>query len=57
MFRLAGRPLFYLILALVVFLLWKAPLAMSALLADLGHIFGAIGNGLAQFFGSFTGKH
>jgi hypothetical protein len=28
---------------LIVFLIWKAPLAMSALPADLGHIFGASG--------------
>jgi hypothetical protein len=43
-------------LALVVFIVWRAPLAVSALLGDLGHIFGAIGNGFAQFLSSFTGK-
>lgn len=51
----AGSPGFWLILALVVFLIWKAPLAVSALLEDLGHIFAAIGDGLAGFITSFTG--
>lgn len=54
--RIVGRPLFWLVIALVVFLFWKAPEPMSAVLGGLGHVFGAIGNGLAKFLGSMTHK-
>jgi F0F1-type ATP synthase assembly protein I len=52
--RVAGRPLSWLIVALVVFLLWRAPGPMSAILGGLGGIFLAIGNGLASFLSNVT---
>jgi hypothetical protein len=54
--KIAGRPLFWLIIALLVFLFWKAPQAMSAVLGGLGRAFIAIGNGLAAFFSALTHK-
>ncbi|HEY2443773.1 MAG TPA: hypothetical protein VGI31_11600 [Streptosporangiaceae bacterium] len=54
--KIAGRPLFWLIIALLVFLFWKAPEPMSAALSGLGHAFAVIGDGLAKLLGSMTHK-
>ena len=54
--RIAGRPLFWFIIALLVFLFWRAPQAMSAVLGALGHAFVAIGDGFAAFFSALTHK-
>lgn len=53
-FRIAGRPLFWLAIAILVFLEWKAPQPMGALWGGLGRLFIAIGNGLAQFLSALT---
>ncbi|MGO9078300.1 MAG: hypothetical protein ACLQDY_04585 [Streptosporangiaceae bacterium] len=54
--RIAGRPLFWLIAALVIFLLWRAPEQVSGLLAAIGHLFAAIAEGIARFLGAIVGR-
>lgn len=54
--RIAGRPIFWFIVALILFLFWKASEPMSALLGGIGHAFSVIGNGFATFLGSMTHK-
>jgi hypothetical protein len=46
---IAMRPLGWLILALVVYLVYKSPSDASAILGGLGHVFVAIGNALEVF--------
>jgi hypothetical protein len=54
--KVIGRPLAWAIVAIVVYLLWRAPQPMSAVLGGIGHIFAAIGHGFAVFLSKLTGK-
>jgi hypothetical protein len=54
--KISGRPLFWIAIALILFLFWRAPGPMSAVLGGIGHGFAAIGNGVATFLSSITGK-
>jgi hypothetical protein len=54
--KVMGRPLAWAIVAIVVYLLWRAPQPMSAILGGIGHIFAAIGHGFAVFLSKLTGK-
>lgn len=54
--KISGRPLFWFIIALLLFLFWKAPDPMSAVLGGLASAFVSIGNGVAEFLSSLTGK-
>lgn len=52
--RISGRPLFWFVIVMLVFLFWRAPQQMSAVLGGLGHAFVTIGDGIASFLGSLT---
>ena len=52
--KISGRPLFWFLIALTLFLFWKAPQTMSNLLSGIGGLFVGIGNGVAQFLGQLT---
>ena len=54
--KISGRPLFWFLIALILFLFWKAPGPMSAVLGGIGGTFAAIGSGFAKFLSSLTGK-
>jgi hypothetical protein len=54
--KVSGRPLFWFVIALVLFLFWRAPGPMSAMLGGIAHGFASIGNGVATFLSSLTGK-
>jgi hypothetical protein len=54
--KVSGRPLFWFIIALILFLFWKAPGPMSAVLGGIAGGFASIGNGVAAFLSSLTGK-
>jgi hypothetical protein len=46
---IAMKPLGWLILALVVYLVYKSPTTASAILGGFGHLFVTVGNGLEVF--------
>jgi hypothetical protein len=54
--KVSGRPLFWFIIALILFLFWKAPGPMSAVLGGIAGGFASIGNGVATFLSSLTGE-
>ncbi|WP_380118131.1 hypothetical protein [Dactylosporangium cerinum] len=54
--NVSGRPLFWVILALILFLFWKAPGPMSAVLGGIASGFASVGNGVAAFLSSLTGE-
>jgi hypothetical protein len=54
--KISGRPLFWFLIALILFLFWKAPGPMSAVLGGIGGTFAAIGTGFAKFLSNLTGK-
>jgi hypothetical protein len=43
-------------IVMVLFLFWRAPQQMSAVLSGLGHAFVALGEGIAKFLGELTHK-
>ena len=47
--RIRGTWLFWLILAMVVYLIWLSPVTASHVLGDAGHAFVSIGNGIETF--------
>jgi hypothetical protein len=51
---ISGRPLFWFVLVLLIYLVWRAPQQMSAALGALGTAFVAIGEGMAAFIGNLT---
>jgi hypothetical protein len=52
--RISGRPLFWFVVVMLVFLFWRAPQQMSAVLGGLGQAFFVIGNGIASFLANLT---
>ena len=52
--KISGRPLFWLIIVMLVFLFWRAPDQMSAVLGGIGGAFVAVAEGIAAFLGSLT---
>jgi hypothetical protein len=49
-----GRPLYWFVIVMLVFLVWRAPEQMSAVLGGIGSAFVAIGDGFAAFLGELT---
>lgn len=47
--KITGGPIFWFVLAIVVYLIYKAPNDVSRILAAAGHAFVAIGNGTQSF--------
>ena len=54
--KISGRPLFWLIIALILFLFWKAPRPMSAVLGGIAGGFASFGDGVATILSSLTGE-
>jgi hypothetical protein len=54
--RIRGGPIFWLVIALLIFLFWKAPQPMAVLLGGLGHIFVVVGGALARALSTVTHK-
>lgn len=52
--KISGRPLFWFVIAMLVYLIWSAPTEMSAALGGIGSAFAAVGNGIAAFVGALT---
>jgi hypothetical protein len=49
-----GRPLYWLVIVMLVFLVWRAPQQMSAVLGGIGSAFMAVGDGIATFIAELT---
>ncbi len=49
-----GRPLYWFVIVMLVFLVWRAPEQMSAVLGGIGSAFMAIGDGIAAFITELT---
>jgi ABC-type transport system involved in multi-copper enzyme maturation permease subunit len=49
-----GRPLYWFAIVMLVFLFWRAPQQMSAVLGGIGTAFVAIGDGIASFIAELT---
>ena len=47
--NIKGGPIFWFVLAIVVYLIYKAPTDVSRILGAAGHAFVAIGNGVQSF--------
>ncbi len=52
--RISGRPLFWFVVVMLVFLFWRAPQEMSDVLGGIGRAFVAIGDGIAAFIRALT---
>ncbi len=52
--KISGRPFFWFVIVMLVFLFWRAPDQMSASLGAIGRAFVKIGDGIASFLGSLT---
>ena len=47
--KLWGGPIFWLIVLVLLYMAYKAPQTLSALIGSIFHLFGTIGNGFVQF--------
>ncbi len=56
MFRITGTPVVWAIIALAVFLVYKAPATASALVGDAFHLAGALAIGVERFLNALTSK-
>jgi hypothetical protein len=54
--KISGRPLFWFMIVMVLFLFWRAPQQMSAVLSGLGYAFVALGEEIAKFLAELTHK-
>jgi hypothetical protein len=52
--KISGRPLFWFVVALILFLFWRAPGPMSAVLGGIVQGFASIGDGVAKFLSEVT---
>jgi hypothetical protein len=52
--KVSGRPLFWFVLVLLIFLVWRAPQDMSSGLGAIGRAFVAIADGIAAFIHALT---
>jgi hypothetical protein len=49
MFRIAGTTLFWVVLAMVIYLIYKSPEHVSQFIAGAGHLFTKVGDGIETF--------
>jgi hypothetical protein len=56
MFRIAGTPVVWAVIAFAVFLVYKAPTTASALVGDAFHLAGALAVGAERFLNALAGK-
>jgi hypothetical protein len=53
---IGGRPTFWVIIVLFVYLAIKAPMTLSDVLHAIGHLIAALGTGVTHFLTTLTSK-